>query len=179
MEFSISRALVLVLAVAAATLAFSAGQAVVAAADAQAQVYCGAYKDGTARTSTRFGRVRSRSCLEKSPYGYTRSVQQAKVDKPSGCFWGANTSGPTYSCPPSAASLWPEFHGFELTTFLDGAGYRCNWGAQGSGARTFSCYSPWKWGWGKHTAKGTTCYDVKDDGDSWKCIAETSFTYTL
>ena len=86
MEFSISRALVLVLAVAAATLAFSAGQAVVAAADAQAQVYCGAYKDGTARTSTRFGRVRSRSCLEKSPYGYTRSVQQAKVDKPSGCF---------------------------------------------------------------------------------------------
>lgn len=176
---STNRALALVIAAVSLAVAFSAGQAVIAVADAQAQTYCGAYKDGTARTSSRFGRVRTQACLEKNPYGYSRAVNRTIVDKPSGCFWGASTSGPSYSCPPSAASAWPEFHGFELTVGLDGAQYRCNWGAQGSGAKTFNCYTPWKYGWGYHTATADTCYDVKDDGNPWYCIPRATFSKTL
>lgn len=173
------RTLSLVAAVASAASLFVAGEAVVAVADADAALYCGAHQDAGARTSTRYGRVRTQACLEDSGNS-TRAVNRMTVDKPSGCTVGASPSGPSTTCPPSAFSLWPEFHGFQQDVREDGGTlYRCSWGSGGGGALELKCYTPWKAGRGYHTATAQTCFDVKDDGAPWYCSAVATFARTF
>ena len=173
------RALSVVAAIASTAAMFVAGQAVVAVSDASAALYCGGYQDAGARTSSRYGRVRTQACLEDSGNS-TRAVTRMVVDKPSGCTAGATPSGPGVTCPPSALSLWPEFHGFQLDVREDGGTlYRCSWGAGGGGALELKCASPWKAGRGAHSAKAQTCIDVKDDGGPWYCSAVATFSRTF
>jgi hypothetical protein len=173
------RALSVVAAVASTATMLVAGQAAVAVTDASAATYCGAFQDAGARTSSRYGRVRTQACIEDSGNN-TRAVNRTVVDKPSGCTWGASPSGPSTTCPPSAASLWPEFHGFQLDVTHDGSGiYRCSWGSNGGHALEFNCYSPWKAGRGYHSSRAQTCFDVKDDGAPWYCTAWATFSRTF
>lgn len=152
-----------------------AGGGAVAVADAEAALYCGQYKDGHARTSTRYSRVRVQACQEVVN-GQVRGVNRTTVDKPTGCTWGAGPSGPSYTCPPSAASGWAEFHGFQFDIEFFGW-WRCTMGYKGASAMTYTCASGnWK-PRGDYTTTARTCYDVKDDGNPWICTEYATFRY--
>lgn len=163
-----------------ATTLVTAGLVFLAIAeDAEAATYCGQFKDATAKTSSRFGRVRTQACLEVYRNS-TRAFARTKVDKPAGCTGGVTPAGPGVVCPPKAASLWPEFLGFDIDVQHDGSGIkRCSWGANGGHALTFTCYSLWKPGLGLHRASAQACFDVKDDDSPGYCTENATFERTF
>lgn len=173
----------------AAALVASAGLVFVQATPAAAATICSAYTNGEVwQTSTRWGRVRERVCLEYTST-QVRGRVYMQVDYPQSCSLtvGLPPSG-GISCPGStqtkAANL--DLHGNKISVGIKRGSatkyYTCTWGSWSAGGHvtmTRSCYTP-------YLSDAYSSYrvyardvmgDVKSDGDGWKVLAPVSWTF--